>query len=153
MDLMQEWWIYEIHGLLLSALGLVAIDVVLGLYDHKEQPTWEHLSLNTAETFVAVHWQWLALPVLVWILTAITWIGAAVLTARARLPKLRSDVIPLLFLYRDDECKVQTGAASGDDTESDSNGHGSGITSSVFALRAQGIQARLVIEQDHAKLV
>ncbi|RHZ56264.1 DUF3176 domain-containing protein [Aspergillus thermomutatus] len=54
-------------------------------------------------TYVAVQWQWIVLPVLVWLLGAVTLVGTVWKTRRARAPKWRNDPLPLLFLYREEK--------------------------------------------------
>ncbi|KAG2417195.1 hypothetical protein HFD88_008414 [Aspergillus terreus] len=60
----------------------------------------------TSVTYVSVHWQWIALPVLVWILGAVALVGTIWKTRGARVPKWRNDPLPLLFLYRDEMSAV-----------------------------------------------
>jgi hypothetical protein len=98
-------------------------------------------------TFVKVHWQWLSLPALVWILTATTWIGTTILTRRAKLQKWQNDILPLLFLYREDRVVASAGT---DDAE---ESYSYGVSSKAFTLRAQSLQAKLFIKQDEAKLI
>lgn len=40
-------WMWEIGGIVLSALLMVALSVVLRCYEGQRQPTWNHMSLNT----------------------------------------------------------------------------------------------------------
>ncbi|GIJ90257.1 hypothetical protein Asppvi_009210 [Aspergillus pseudoviridinutans] len=54
-------------------------------------------------TFVAVQWQWIVLPVLVWLLGVVTLVGTVWKTRRARAPKWRNDTLPLVFLYREEK--------------------------------------------------
>ncbi|KAJ5378467.1 hypothetical protein N7509_011586 [Penicillium cosmopolitanum] len=54
----------------------------------------------TSVTYVSIHWQWIVLPVLVWILGAVALVGTFWKTRRMRVPKWRNDPLPLLFLYR-----------------------------------------------------
>ena len=52
----------------------------------------------TTASFVAVRWEWLILPLLVWLLVTVSWMGAAL---RSRnIPALKNDLMPLLFVYR-----------------------------------------------------
>ncbi|KAJ4376379.1 hypothetical protein N0V83_001662 [Neocucurbitaria cava] len=44
----EDWWVWELAGLVISAVALVCIFVLLRRYDNKQQPEWAHLSLNTA---------------------------------------------------------------------------------------------------------
>ncbi|KAL3487460.1 hypothetical protein BJX62DRAFT_240953 [Aspergillus germanicus] len=60
--------------------------------------------------FVEIHWEWLALPLLVWILTCLVWLAAVVKTRRGRTYKWANNPLPLLFLYdkrREDEDNAQ----------------------------------------------
>lgn len=50
--------------------------------------------------YIAVHWQWLVLPLVVWALGATLVVGALVKTRRTGVPGWRNDTLPLLFLYR-----------------------------------------------------
>ncbi|RLL95917.1 hypothetical protein CFD26_104613 [Aspergillus turcosus] len=54
-------------------------------------------------TYVAVQWQWIVLPVLVWLLGVVTLVGTVWKTQRAGAPKWRNDPVPLVFLYREGE--------------------------------------------------
>lgn len=56
---------------------------------------------KTSRTYIAVYWQWIALPALVWLLGLATLIGAAWKSRRAGVPKWKNDLVPLLFLYKD----------------------------------------------------
>jgi hypothetical protein len=53
-------------------------------------------------TFVAVRWQWIALPVFVWLLGAIALAGAFWKSRTRRAPRWKNNPLPLLFLYQDD---------------------------------------------------
>lgn len=64
----------------------------------------EGLALGTVRanaTYVSVQWQWLALPVFVWVVAAATLAGT--LWKMRSVPKWKNDVVPLLFLYRDED--------------------------------------------------
>jgi hypothetical protein len=52
-------------------------------------------------TFVTIHWQWIALPVLVWLLGLITLLGTMWKTRRAGIPIWKNETMPLLSVYRD----------------------------------------------------
>lgn len=75
------------------------------------RPTGENVASNSTEglalgtvranaTYIAVQWQWLALPVFVWVVAAATLAGT--LWKMRSVPKWKNDVVPLLFLYRDE---------------------------------------------------
>lgn len=52
----------------------------------------------TSTSFVAVRWEWLLLPLLVWLLATVSLIGTALRSGRS-VPVWKNDVLPLLFLY------------------------------------------------------
>lgn len=52
------------------------------------------------DTFVRVQWEWIILPLLVWVLGLVTWAVIAFQSWRLRLPRWRDDTLPLMFLYR-----------------------------------------------------
>ncbi|KAJ5676650.1 uncharacterized protein N7477_002283 [Penicillium maclennaniae] len=49
-------------------------------------------------THIAVHWQWIISPMLVWVLGLISLIGAVSKSRKASIPRWKNDPIPLLFL-------------------------------------------------------
>jgi hypothetical protein len=59
--------------------------------------------VSRSMTYVFVQWQWIVLPVLVWLLGVVTLVGTAWKTRRAGAPKWRNDPVPLVFLYREGE--------------------------------------------------
>ncbi|KAJ5769203.1 hypothetical protein N7520_003762 [Penicillium odoratum] len=59
--------------------------------------TLGHAMSNT--TYVTVHWQWISLPILVWLLGIITLVGTILRSRRAVVPTWKNDVMPLLFIY------------------------------------------------------
>lgn len=63
----------------------------------------------TSVAYVSVHWKWIALPVLVWILGAVALVGTIWKTRGARVPKWRNDPLPLLFLYQDEISGLELG--------------------------------------------
>ncbi|KAJ5381158.1 uncharacterized protein N7496_003586 [Penicillium cataractarum] len=54
-------------------------------------------------TYVSVHWQWIALPVIIWLLGLITLAGTIWKTYRAEVPTWKNDAMPLLFLYENSQ--------------------------------------------------
>jgi hypothetical protein len=58
---------------------------------------------KTKMTYISVHWQWIALPVLVWLLGLTTLAGAIWKSQRAGIPTWKNDPMPLLFLYKDSQ--------------------------------------------------
>ncbi|KAJ5512192.1 hypothetical protein N7463_001744 [Penicillium fimorum] len=57
----------------------------------------------TSMTHVSIHWQWIILPVLVWLLGFVTLSGAIWKTGKATIPTWKNDTIPLLSLYKNDQ--------------------------------------------------
>lgn len=88
-----------------------------------------------------VHWQWLTLPVLVWLLGAVTWLGKVWKTRRGKLPKWTDNPLPLLFLYR-----------AGDDG-SEADGEQGLLSSQGCERRAKSIHVQLCTKEDRAAFV
>ncbi|KAJ5169771.1 uncharacterized protein N7500_002554 [Penicillium coprophilum] len=83
-------------------------------------------------TYVAIHWQWIILPALVWLLGAITLLGSMWKSRKAMTPIWKNDPMPLLFLY---------------ETGQDENLLGHGIprnSSKVMLYRSEG---KMVLDQ------
>ncbi|PYH94643.1 hypothetical protein BO71DRAFT_398793 [Aspergillus ellipticus CBS 707.79] len=59
----------------------------------------------TSVTYITVHWQWIALPLFVWLLGAVLVIGTLWKTRRARVPAWKNDLMPLLYLYQDEDVR------------------------------------------------
>ncbi|CAG8900297.1 unnamed protein product [Penicillium egyptiacum] len=55
----------------------------------------------TNKTHISIHWQWIILPVLVWLLGLLTLIGTIWKTRKAMIPTWKNETMPLLSLYRD----------------------------------------------------
>ncbi|KAJ5197487.1 hypothetical protein N7449_007966 [Penicillium cf. viridicatum] len=55
----------------------------------------------SARTHISIHWQWIILPVLVWLLGLVTLLGTIWKTRTARIPTWKNETMPLLSLYRD----------------------------------------------------
>ncbi|KAL2797288.1 hypothetical protein BJX66DRAFT_335191 [Aspergillus keveii] len=92
--------------------------------------------------FVQIHWEWLALPLLVWILTCLVWLAAMVKTRRGRIYKGANNPLPLLFLY-DKRVEEEGGAQVADTVR---YGRGSSAvrwTEVAIDRRAGMIKARL----------
>lgn len=53
LALLDDWWFWEIFGLIGSALILVAIVILLAKFDGKRQPSWKEVSLNTVIAFLS----------------------------------------------------------------------------------------------------
>jgi hypothetical protein len=59
--------------------------------------------VRVTATYVSVQWQWLALPVFVWVVTAVALMGTLWKVKRGRVPRWKNDPVPLLFLYSEGE--------------------------------------------------
>ena len=51
--LVEDWWIWEPLGLLLSAFALAGMVGLLIYYNGKQQPSWKHLSINTVVSWIS----------------------------------------------------------------------------------------------------
>ena len=108
-------------------------------------------------TFVAIHWKWFSLPALVWLLTAITWLGTMWYTRMLAIPKWRNSILPLLFLYREDQEEEETKTIARTSTDGDSDHQKiaatSGmITDKAFILQAQAIKTKLYVDHQRQKV-
>ena len=81
---------------------------------------------------VHIRWQWLTLPLLVWLITAVAWVGTEWKTRRASVPKWTDNPLPLLFLYRGD--------SEGKAKEVE------GVSGEAYVQRAKDIEAQLRTE-------
>lgn len=88
----------------------------------------------TAVTFVRVQWAWLTLPVVVWFAALITWIGTAWETRRLGVRSWGNNILPLLFLYRE-EAPLVDGRVFARDENS--------VSSGSYMQRAEGIRVKL----------
>ncbi|KXG51262.1 uncharacterized protein PGRI_095230 [Penicillium griseofulvum] len=95
-----------------------------------------HTHVNV--TVIHVHWQWLTLPLLVWLLSAATWLGTEWKTQRGKLHKWSDNPLPLLFLYR-----------GGEGSRTDQV---QGLSSEAYERRAKSIHTQLYIKENHAAL-
>ncbi|KAJ5958152.1 uncharacterized protein N7479_005302 [Penicillium vulpinum] len=57
----------------------------------------------TAKTHVSIHWQWIILPVLVWLLGLVTLLGTIWKTRTAMIPTWKNETMPLLSVYRNSQ--------------------------------------------------
>ncbi|KAF2137261.1 uncharacterized protein K452DRAFT_236197 [Aplosporella prunicola CBS 121167] len=89
-------------------------------------------------TFVRVSWYWISLPVFIWLLSAITWIGTAWKTRKTKVETWRNNPIPLAFLYRENAEKESVEY---------------GISDEAYVKRAENMQVRLQVEGNKASLV
>jgi hypothetical protein len=55
---------------------------------------------KSSATYIAVHWQWITLPAVVWLLGLMTLVGTIWKSRRDSVPKWKNDLMPLLFLYK-----------------------------------------------------
>lgn len=100
--------------------------------------------------FVSVHWYWISLPVLVWVLAASTWISTAVVTRWAGVPWWNNNPLPLLFLCRgtrklqEQHEEQEMPTVGSKDTD---------ISVATFMTRARAIHARLVVRDNQAELI
>ncbi|OQE35333.1 hypothetical protein PENCOP_c013G02115 [Penicillium coprophilum] len=53
-------------------------------------------------TYVSIHWQWIVLPVLVWLLGLVTLLGTIWKTRKAMIPTWKNGLMPLLSVYKND---------------------------------------------------
>ncbi|CAI7654037.1 unnamed protein product [Penicillium glandicola] len=53
----------------------------------------------TSKTYITIHWQWIALPAVVWLLGLFTLVGVIWKTRTTIAPTWKNDVIPLLSVY------------------------------------------------------
>ena len=68
---------------------------------------------SSSATFVRVEWYWITLPVAVWGIGIVVWLGVVVQSRRLRIPVWRENVLPLLFLYRDGNDRLGMEAGEG----------------------------------------
>ncbi|KAL4742967.1 hypothetical protein BDV11DRAFT_216176 [Aspergillus similis] len=104
-----------------------------------------HTQVNA--TIVHVRWQWLTLPVLVWMLGAATWSGAEWKTRRGKLYKWSDNPLPLLFLYREGQNADADGSRGANAVQ------GMGVSGQAYEQRAKRIHARLCTDKDRAEFV
>lgn len=90
---------------------------------------------------VDIRWQWLTLPLLFWLLTAVSWAGAAWKTRRASIPKWSDNPLPLLFLYRHYGEDARTEEMEG------------GLSSQAYVQRANQIEAQLHAKDNQAAFI
>ncbi|KGO74166.1 hypothetical protein PITC_022240 [Penicillium italicum] len=56
----------------------------------------------TSMTYVEISWQWIVLPVVVWLLALTTLVGTMWKTNKFKSPTWKNNLLPLLFLYEND---------------------------------------------------
>ncbi|CAI7618969.1 unnamed protein product [Penicillium glandicola] len=69
---------------------------------------------KSSRTYITVHWQWIALPALVWLLGLTTVVGTMWKSRRGSVPKWKNDLIPLLFLYQNGQDESVSGEKMND---------------------------------------
>ncbi|CAG8935249.1 unnamed protein product [Penicillium salamii] len=57
----------------------------------------------TSATHIAIHWQWIVLPVLVWLLGLVTLVGTMWKTRRAMIPTWKNETMPIIALCRNSQ--------------------------------------------------
>lgn len=96
-----------------------------------------HTQVNV--TMIHVRWQWLTLPLFVWLLGAVTWLGTWWKTRRGNVQRWSDNPLPLLFLYRGEE-----------DMRAN---EGQGVSIQAYERRAKSIRAHLYTEKNRAEFV
>ncbi|KAF2095410.1 hypothetical protein NA57DRAFT_79137 [Rhizodiscina lignyota] len=91
----------------------------------------------TSTTFIHIEWQWITLPVVVWFLGFITWIGTAWMTRRADVGRWSNSPLVLMFLER---------SYLSDRTSS-------GMSQKDLMQRAKDLKVRLQVQDEQARLV
>ncbi|KAE8362103.1 hypothetical protein BDV27DRAFT_147267 [Aspergillus caelatus] len=61
----------------------------------------------TSTVYIDIHWQWIVIPVMVWLLGIITLLGTVWKGRRTSFSRWKTDIIPLLFLYQGSQDEVQ----------------------------------------------
>jgi hypothetical protein len=90
-------------------------------------------------SYVRIDWMWMSMPILVWTMALLTSIGTAITTRRAKLPTWANNMLPLLFLYREQE---------GQESSVDY-----GISSKDYLRRASRMDTQLQVSEGKAKLM
>lgn len=71
--------------------------------DARSTSGWAVGKAMVPAVYITVHWQWVVLPLVVWVAGATLVAGTLWKTRRARVPAWRNDTLPLLFLSRGQE--------------------------------------------------
>ena len=88
-------------------------------------------------TFIHIEWAWLTVPILIWCLGVVVWLGTARKTSRAKVMLWRHNLLPLLFMNNEfDDEKV------GSDTAT---------RSQTYVKRAGQIMTRLRVTREKAE--
>jgi hypothetical protein len=114
----------------------------------------------TTVPFVKIHWEWLALPVVVWVLCSLTLLGAAWKTRSARIQTWWNNPLPLLFLYRGNRSSGYAMGSIGENGETEAPSgvnrtHTSdyGVSNSAYVERVKKIHVKLNISRNDAMLI
>jgi hypothetical protein len=91
--------------------------------------------------FLRFQWMWLSLPVAVWAISLIVWIGTIWKSRKASAPLWRDNALPLLFILPGD--KEKTLAAE----------RKLGSSSTGYTMRAEHMNVKLVKAAGRFKLV
>jgi hypothetical protein len=54
MEKLDNWFVWEILGLVTSVGVLIALAIVLAKYDRKPQPNWKYMSLNSLISWLSI---------------------------------------------------------------------------------------------------
>ena len=91
-----------------------------------------------ATTFVKIDWVWLSLPVLVWVLSFVVWLGTMWQSRRVGAPMWRDNVLPLLWMSPENEGAIRVPLDP---------------SSGGYTRRAENITARLTRSENQLELV
>ena len=97
--------------------------------------------LFVTTTFLRVEWIWLSLPVVIWAISVVVWLGAMWKSRRVSAPLWRDNVLPLLFILPESE---GTRTAAQDKFGSSGIGH---------TTRAEQMTVKLVESKGRLQLV
>lgn len=90
-------------------------------------------------SYVHIQRSWMILSGFVWLLATIVWIGTSLKTRRAKIPSWREEILPLLFLYREEDRTRGTESASAFGND--------------FTTLAESTKVRLRVSNGMARLV
>ncbi|KAJ5504971.1 hypothetical protein N7463_007845 [Penicillium fimorum] len=98
-------------------------------------------------SFVVIHWEWLVLPVLVWVLGALSCLGTAWRTHQAQIQTWMNSVLPIAFLHQRPNNNFNVGSRGSDDAEECYRLVCHDGTMKEYTKRAKQIQAKLEMRQ------
>jgi hypothetical protein len=93
---------------------------------------------HVAISYVWIEWAWMSLPLCVWTLAAVLWVGTAMKTRRAGVPVWANDILPLLFIDR------------GYSSQEQDEGHGT--SAAYYLVRAKQTKVQLHISEGKVAL-